>query len=111
VRAKREIAVFRFKLPKSGMRSLKLSMSNRPRRVRPMNFVKVTQPPHPEHNKAWCCTKSPAAITKLSHGRQRFAAEHLVENRFETFGTMKPEKTQDAYGHCHSRLSDKPLPI
>jgi len=35
VRAKREIAVLRFKLPKSGMRSLKLSMTSRPLPVRP----------------------------------------------------------------------------
>ena len=38
VRAKREIAVLRFKLPKSGMRSLKLSIASRPLRVRPMKL-------------------------------------------------------------------------
>jgi hypothetical protein len=38
VRENREIAVLRFKLPNSGMRSLKLSIMNRPPRVRPMNL-------------------------------------------------------------------------
>ena len=38
---------------------------------------------------------------KLSDGRQRFVAEHLVENRFELRHNEDEEKTQDAYGHCH----------
>ena len=83
MRAKREIALFLFKFPNSGIVNGHYRYNDA------------------EQNKPVVLDGAARSDNKLSDGRQWLVAEHLVENRFELRHNEDEEKTQDAYRHGH----------
>src|SRR5204863_824738 len=102
VRAKREIAVLRFKLPKSGIRSLKLSMSNRPRRVRPIVLYRVIRAiTMPSRIRPWFFMKPLAPMTNRVTGGSGLSPSKSWKNLFEPRHNEDKKKRHNPHGNRH----------